>query len=86
MYVTVIDGKGTIKEQFSMNEIKNEYQGVSYHTDYRSLLDTREEERQKARQSWQSIENIKDLKEGYLSQVVHKIAQMVIKYHAIGGP
>lgn len=83
LYVTVIDGKGTIKEQFSMNEIKNEYQGVSYHTDYRGLLDTREEERQKARQSWQSIENIKDLKEGYLSQVVHKIAQMVIKYHAI---
>ena len=47
------------------------------------MLDSREKERREARQSWQTIENIKELKEGYLSQVVHKIAQLMIKYHAI---
>ena len=37
----------------------------------------------KARQSWQTIETIKELKEGYLSQVIHKITQLMVKYHAI---
>lgn len=75
LYLVVIDRHGTIKEQLSLNEIAN--------TNYHDLLDTREKERQEARQSWQTIENIKELKEGYLSQVVHKIAQLMMKYHAI---
>lgn len=83
LYLVVIDKHGNIKEQFTLNEIINEYQGVTYKTDYHNLLDKREEERQKARQSWQSIESIKELKEGYLSQVIHKIVQLMIKYHAI---
>ena len=37
----------------------------------------------KARQSWQTIENIKELKEGYLSQVIHKISELMVKYNAI---
>ena len=83
LYLVVIDKHGNIKEQFSLNEIVNEYNGNTYRTNYHNLLDAREEERLKARQSWQTIENIKELKEGYLSQVVHKIAQLMVKYHAI---
>ena len=83
LYLVVIDLQGNIKEQYSLNEIVNEYNGNTYHTNYHDLLDVREEERLKARQSWQTIENIKELKEGYLSQVIHKITQLMVKYHAI---
>jgi len=67
LYVCVIDSKGNIKKQYSLNEIVNQYN----RTDYKYLLEKREEERDKERKSWQTIENIKDLKQGYLSQVVH---------------
>ena len=83
LYIVVIDMQGNIKEQFTLNEIVNEYNGNTYRTNYHDLLDTREEERLTARQSWQIIENIKELKEGYLSQVVHKITQLMVKYHAV---
>lgn len=83
LYLVVIDMQGEIKEQFTLNEIVNEYNGNTYRTNYHDLLDTREEERLKARQSWQTIENIKELKEGYLSQVIHKITHLMVKYHAV---
>ncbi len=83
LYVTVIDSKGCIKEQFSLNEIVNEYQGNTYKTNYRSLLDKRDNERQRERQSWNTIEGIKELKQGYLSQVIHKIVSLMVKYHAV---
>jgi len=47
--------------------------------DYHNLLDLREIERLKARKSWERIEKIADLKEGYLGFVVNKIANLVIK-------
>ncbi len=83
LYLTVIDMRGQIKEQFSLNEIVNAYNGNEYRTNYHTLLSKREDERMKARQSWQTIENIKDLKEGYLSQVIHKISELMVKYNAI---
>lgn len=83
LYLVVIDRHGNVKEQFTLNEIVNEYGGNRFVTDYHQLLQTRETQRKEARQSWQSIENIKDLKEGYLSQVVHKIAELMVQYNAI---
>ena len=83
LYLVVIDKFGNIKEQMSLNEICNKHENNVYKTNYHDLLETREKERLQARQSWQEIENIKDLKEGYLSQVIHKIAQLMIKYNAI---
>lgn len=83
LYISVIDRFGKIKKQYSLNEIVNEYNGNTYRTNYHDLLDQREADRKKSRQSWESIENIKELKEGYLSQVIHKISQLMIEYHAI---
>ena len=83
LYLSLIDLKGNIKEQLSLNEIVNEYNGNTYKTNYHDLLDVKEKEREKARESWQTIENIKELKEGYLSQVIHKITQLMVKYNAI---
>ena len=75
-YYTLIDQNGDIKEHGSFN---NPFGDKDYH----ALLDTKEGERDAARRSWQTIENIKDLKAGYLSQVVHKICQMVVDHNAI---
>ena len=83
LYLTVINEKGEILEQYSLNQIINEYNGKKYVTNYHDLLDAKEKERELARESWKTIENIKELKEGYLSQVIHKITELCRKYKAI---
>ena len=83
LYLTVIDSAGNIKEQFSLNEIVNEYNGNNYKTNYHTLLDAKEGGRDEARKNWKTIETIKELKEGYLSQVIHKITELMVKYNAI---
>ncbi len=83
LYLALIDSKGNIKQQFSLNEIVNEYQGKTYKTNYHDLLDKKEGGRDEARRNWKTIETIKELKEGYLSQVIHKIAELMVEYNAI---
>lgn len=83
LYLSLIDLKGNIVEQYSLNEMVNEYKGNIYRTNYHDLLDAKEKQRDEARRSWQTIENIKELKEGYMSQVIHKIAELMVKYNAI---
>lgn len=83
LYVVVVDPKGNILEQISLNTIVSEYKKQQISVNYHSLLDTKEQQRDSARKSWSTIENIKDLKEGYMSQVVYVIAQLVIKYNAV---
>ena len=75
LYISVINSKGEIIEQKSLNKIVD--------TDYHKLLDSKEKDRDDARKNWGVIENIKELKEGYLSQVVHEICKLVLKYDAI---
>jgi len=107
LYYTVINLKGEIIEQKSLNrittkELQNE-QEVKYDTingehknvrlentgklvkyaDYHVLLDYFEKKRKESRQSWQEIGNIKELKSGYLSHVVHKLYQLILKYNGI---
>ena len=79
LYYCVINSKGEIVEQRSLNKME----GYNCYVDYQELLDKREKERDKARKNWGTVENIKDLKEGYLSQVIHEICNLVIKYDAI---
>jgi CRISPR-associated protein Cpf1 len=83
LYLSLVDLNGHIKKQYSLNEIKNEVKDIQYKTDYHGLLQKREDERDQARKSWQTVESIKELKEGYLSQVIHKITQLMVEYDAI---
>lgn len=46
--------------------------------DYNELLEVRSGDRDYARKNWQTIGTIKELKQGYLSQVVHKIAKLAV--------
>lgn len=82
LYLSLIDLKGRIIKQMTLNEIKQQT-GGNYDTNYKELLAAREGDRAEARRNWKKIENIKDLKAGYLSQVVHVIAQMMVEYNAI---
>lgn len=87
LYFTIINQKGEILKQGSLNHIKDTYisngKEVPVDTDYHELLDRKEKERDAARKNWTTIENIKELKAGYLSQVVHQLAELMIKYNAI---
>ncbi len=67
----------------TLNDIVNEYNGNTYATNYKDLLTEREGNRTEARKNWKKIENIKDIKQGYLSQVVHIISKMMVEYDAI---
>lgn len=62
-----------------MNIIINDKQQVNY----KELLQKKEGDRTQARKDWETIENIKEIKEGYLSQVVHKIATLMVEENAI---
>lgn len=81
IYLTLINQKGEILQQETLNSIVNKQHNIT--TPYHTLLQNRENERAKARENWGVVENIKELKEGYISQVVHKIAKMMVEHNAI---
>ncbi len=75
LYLVLMDQHGRILEQKSFNTVS----GVDYH----AKLDLREKERDNARKSWSEIGQIKDLKAGYLSGIIHEIARMMVSHNAI---
>ena len=75
IYLTLINQKGEILKQKTFNTV-GDY-------NYQAKLTQRELERDQARKSWQSVGKIKDLKEGFLSAVIHDIAKMMIENNAI---
>jgi len=76
-YYSVIDQKGKIIEDGSLNTI-----GEADNTPipYAEKLETRAKDRENARREWRDIEAIKDLKKGYVSQVVRKLADLATEY------
>lgn len=79
LYYSVINGKGEILEQGSMNSLEVAGKPV----DFQSKLVELEKARLKDRKSWAPVRGIKDLKKGYVSHAVHKVVQLVEKYQAI---
>ena len=75
IYLTLVNQKGEILKQKTFNVV-GDY-------NYQAKLTQREQERDEARKSWQSVGKIKELKEGFLSAVIHEIAKMMIDYNAI---
>ena len=75
IYLTLINQKGEILKQKTFNVVSD--------YNYQAKLAQREQERDEARKSWQSVGKIKELKEGFLSAVIHEIAKMMIENNAI---
>lgn len=84
IYLSLINQNGEILDQFSFNTVEQSRNDAEPRIiDYHEKLNQREKERDEARKSWQTIGKIAELKEGYLSAVIHKLAQLMIKHNAI---
>ena len=81
LYYCVVSSHGDILAQGSLNTIKPSGGGTP--VDYHHKLNAREKQRDAARKSWTNVENIKELKAGYLSQVVHKLTHLMVEHKAI---
>lgn len=81
IYLVLIDQKGNILEQRSLNNFTDNKFNIK--TDYHKLLDDKEKNRKAARKDWKTIETIKELKEGYMGVVVHEISKMMVERNAI---
>ncbi len=73
-YYSVINQKGEILDQGSFNEIKGQ--------NYATKLEERAGNRDDARKNWKTIGTIKELKDGYISQVVRNIVDLAVKHNA----
>jgi hypothetical protein len=84
-YYSVINQKCEILDQGSLNriEVKDKNGKAVKEIDYFEKLIGLEKKRLAERQSWEPITKIKDLKKGYISHLVRKICDLVIKYNAI---
>ncbi|WP_418181346.1 type V CRISPR-associated protein Cas12a/Cpf1 (plasmid) [Aliarcobacter lanthieri] len=83
IYLTMINDQGSILQQYSLNEIVNSYNNKKFTVDYNEKLSKKEGERAVARENWGIVENIKELKEGYLSHVIHMISNLIVENNAI---
>ncbi len=78
IYVSLINAKGEhVTSDFprSYNLINN--------FDYQKKLKQVAKNRDEERKNWTIPEKITDIKKGYLSQVVHEIASLAVRHHAI---
>lgn len=81
-YIERRDKDGNIIQEINRYHDKNGNfykEEIKDYKDYQNLLDKKEIDRLKSRQSWEKIENIKELKNGYVSMVVNKICNLVVQ-------
>lgn len=80
LYLCVVSPEGKIICQKSLNKIEND---KGYEQNYHALLDKKERDMKKAREDWMEITSIKELKEGYLSQAIHIITDLMLEHQAV---
>jgi hypothetical protein len=85
VYLSVIEiDTGEIVEQKHLDEIINrDSNGNEHKTSYLQKLEERSKTRDNERKTWETIETIKELKDGYISQVVNEIFNLQNKYKAL---
>lgn len=85
IYLSVIEiATGKIVEQKHLDEIVNvDTKGNEHKSSYLKKLEEKASVRDDERKSWETIETIKELKEGYISQVVNEIRNLQEKYKAL---
>lgn len=83
IYLSLINQKGEIELQKTLNLVDQVRNDKTVKVNYQEKLVHKEGDRDRARKNWQTIGNIKELKEGYLSNVVHELAKMMVEHNAI---
>lgn len=83
IYYSIINQLGKIlnDEISSLNSIGEDSKGKP--VEYAIKLEKRAQEREASRRDWADVEKIKDIKQGYISQAVRKLADLIIKHNAI---
>lgn len=81
LYLVMINQKGEILKQTLLDSMQSGKGRPEIN--YKEKLQEKEIERDKARKSWGTVENIKELKEGYLSIVIHQISKLMVENNAI---
>ncbi|MBD3300220.1 MAG: type V CRISPR-associated protein Cas12a/Cpf1 [Candidatus Moranbacteria bacterium] len=80
-YYSVINQKQEILDSGSLNFVGKGTDGKP--VDYYEKLEQKAKSREEERKTWSTVESIKDLKKGYISQVVRKLADLAIRHNAI---
>lgn len=82
--ICVIDSKGNILEQENLNSLDTSRgkESKKVKVDFKEKLEIKTKDRDYSRKNWLEISNIKELKGGYLSNVIHKILKLAYKYNA----
>lgn len=75
LYFSVLDMNGNIKDQDSLNVIND--------IDYHEKLMEKELDLDDERRNWKARSEIRKLKEGYLSQAIHQLTNLIIEKKAI---
>ena len=83
IYLSLINQKGEIELQKTLNLVDQVRYDKTVKVNYQEKLVQKEGDRDKARKNWHPIGNIKELKEGYLSNVVHEVAELMVEHNAI---
>lgn len=83
LYLTMIDMEGNIVDQYSLNSIATNPNNPDFKQDFNEILSKREGDRMSARRNWKTMESMRNVKKGYLSQIVHHIAKKMIENDAI---
>ena len=83
IYLSLINQKGEIELQKTLNIVEQVRSDKTVSVNYQEKLVKKEGDRDNARKNWQTIGNIKELKEGYLSNVIHEIARLMVENNAI---
>ncbi len=81
-YYSLIDQKGNTVLDEDGKPLSGSL-NIIHNKDYHYELEKRAQNREEQRKNWQAVEEIKDLKKGYISQVVHKLATLAIEHNAI---
>jgi hypothetical protein len=79
-YYCVIDQNGNILKEKDALESLNNPLGLK---DYAEMLEAKAGSRDEARKNWETVETIKELKDGYISQVVRRLCDLVLCYNAV---
>lgn len=84
LYFSLIDENLKIHELKSLNNlIIKVSENLEKEIKYFDKLVEKEGNRDEERKNWDEIENIKELKEGYISQIVDKIVKLAVEENAI---
>lgn len=82
LYVVLVNSNGEILVQKDLNcvGVKNAHGDKQ---NYHDLLDQKQSQRADAKETWSTIQNIKELKAGYLSLVVYELCKMAVENNAL---